>query len=529
MSFNYGTHIENPTQRNPIPGKEARMKQNADGAYVFKLDKWARLNRFLILGTEGGTYYASEKSLTLENAQGAIDCIREDGIRVVAELVKVSDEGRAPKNDAAIFVLALCVAKGNDATRRAAYFSLPLVCRIGTHVFNFMNAIKAVGKGSSRGLRNALKGYYEAKNDHRFALDLLKYKGRNGWTHRDIFRMIRWTPEGDKQSTMKYYMTGFLDNKKNPLTFGEFECRTLFEEGKEALAIEVIKEKRLPRELVPTELYSKKKTWEAMLPSMPYTALMRNLGKITQMGLLGDFSEWETVVCEKLRDEIAIRNSRAHPMNIMTAWYTYRKGKGFKGNLIWSPNQRVLAALENAFYSSFKYVEPMGVKTVIALDVSSSMDWESTGTLTAREAACGMALSLIKTEPYAATYAFSDQLTKLDVNEHTTLDQFLGKVNNLPFRSTNCALPIEMALEHKVPADLFVILTDNETNGYRSGHVDTYLKRFREQVNPNAKLVVCGMTATDASIGDPNDKGILNIAGFDSNLPKIISEFVKGF
>jgi 60 kDa SS-A/Ro ribonucleoprotein len=51
------------------------------------------------------------------------------------------------------------------------------------------------------------------------------------------------------------------------------------------------------------------------------------------------------------------------------------------------------------------------------------------------------------------------------------------------------------------------------------------LKKFRQTVNPKAKLVVIGMTATDCSIADPNDSGMLDIVGFDTNIPALISDF----
>lgn len=527
MSFNYGKQFNNPTQEQVIPDKAERMIKNNDGCYVFQLDKWQRLNRFLIIGCAEGTYYSNSKTLTIENAQCAIDCIKEDGVRVVNELVEISDTARAPKNDAAIFVLALCCAYGNQETKNMAYKSLNKVCRIGTHLFNFMSAIKGM-RGSSRGLRNAIKNYYESKNEHSLALDLLKYKSRNGWSHKDIMRLIRWKPVGEKQNILKYYMKGEVGETASKLVLGEKLCRDMFNNGEKKEAIKSIIDYALPRELVPTELYNEKSTWEALIPNMPYTALLRNLGKISSMDLLKDFSKWEDLIIKKLSDEEAIKGARIHPINVMTAMYVYSKGKGVKGGLTWKVNQRVLAAMENAFYESFKYVEPMGVNIMIALDVSGSMDCSS-GVLTAREASCGMALSLIKTEPKTVTYAFSRNFMELDINKNTSMKELLAITNRLPFEGTNCALPVQRALKKKKPIDLFVIFTDSETNQSNDGHVDTYLKKFRQEINPNAKLVVCGMTATESTIGDPQDVGTLNIAGFDSNLPKIIAEFVKGF
>src|ERR1051325_7433542 len=99
----------------PLPGQLA----NSAGGFARAVDIWTRLRRFLILGSEGGSYYASEWSLTRENAQAVEACVREDGGRAVAEIVRVSTEGRAPKNDPALYALALAAGSGVVETRRA--------------------------------------------------------------------------------------------------------------------------------------------------------------------------------------------------------------------------------------------------------------------------------------------------------------------------------------------------------------------------------------------------------------------------
>ena len=110
-------------QSEAIPG--SGQVPNTGGGFGWEIDKWARLHRFLILGSEGGTYYASERDLTKENYDSVKECIAEDGQRVVQLTVDISRSGRAPKNDPAIFVLALCASLGDVDTRRIAFFLMP--------------------------------------------------------------------------------------------------------------------------------------------------------------------------------------------------------------------------------------------------------------------------------------------------------------------------------------------------------------------------------------------------------------------
>ena len=70
----------------PLPGQAP----NSAGGFAWAVDAWTRLRRFLVLGSEGGSYYASEWALTRENAQAVEQCVREDGLRAVAEIVRVS-------------------------------------------------------------------------------------------------------------------------------------------------------------------------------------------------------------------------------------------------------------------------------------------------------------------------------------------------------------------------------------------------------------------------------------------------------
>ena len=80
-------------QSEPIPG--SAQVPNSAGGYAFAVDDWARLERFLILGSEGGSYYASERALTVENAQAVVRCLEADAGRTIRTIVQVSDSGRA--------------------------------------------------------------------------------------------------------------------------------------------------------------------------------------------------------------------------------------------------------------------------------------------------------------------------------------------------------------------------------------------------------------------------------------------------
>jgi 60 kDa SS-A/Ro ribonucleoprotein len=147
-------------QSAPLDGRQ--VKNNA-GGFVFQLSDWARLDRFLVLGSDAPTYYQRARDLTRENAACVERCFDLDRDRTVARVVEISETGRAPKNDAAIFALALGAAHKDLAVRRAALAALPRVCRTSTHLFQFVAAAHSLGRGWGRALKRAVGDWYDNK------------------------------------------------------------------------------------------------------------------------------------------------------------------------------------------------------------------------------------------------------------------------------------------------------------------------------------------------------------------------------
>src|SRR5579872_2169256 len=134
----YGTRTTQTPQTEPIPGS-TQVANNA-GGFGWAVDDMARLKRFLILGSAGGTYYVGERKLTKENLDALERLLQAGrGKEVVDLIVEISDAGRAITNDPALFALARCCA--SDISR-SAYDVLPKVARTGTHLLHFMAFVK---------------------------------------------------------------------------------------------------------------------------------------------------------------------------------------------------------------------------------------------------------------------------------------------------------------------------------------------------------------------------------------------------
>lgn len=535
----YGTIVSPNSTPQREKARADQVKNNA-GGFVFALDKWARLDRFLILGTEGGTYYANERKHTLQAVSAVSECIAEDGVRAVARIVEISDAGRAPKNDPAIFALAMCAGSKDEKTRRAALAAIPKVCRIGTHLFHFAADVEQFRRWG-RSLRTAVANWYNEKQADDLALQLVKYQARDGWGHRDLLRLAHPTPATTTHRALFRYasrgaeeMEKTFEKKRDAAPVKLSELPALIQAVEEIhsdvdakRAIELIREHRLPHECVPNEIKDNPKVWEAMLPSMGITALIRNLGKLSSLEMTKPMSATTKTIVSALTDVDKLRKGRVHPLVVLYAMKTYEQGHGLKGSLRWAPERAIVDALDDAFYASFGFVEPTGKNTLLALDVSGSMSSPMPGTaVSCRAASSAMAMVTARVEKNWHCFGFSHRFVPLPISPKMRLDDIEKKTDGLPFERTDCSIPMVHAMREKLEVDTFVVYTDNETYA-GTPHPFQALREYRQKSGRAAKLVVVGMTATGFSIADPSDAGMLDVVGFDTATPGALAEFAK--
>lgn len=525
------------------------QQENNAGGFSFVVDDWMRLERFLVLGAEGGTYYVGERKLTKDNAACVERCLTTDPSRAVETIVRISVEGRAPKNDPAIFALAMAASHDSSKVRKLALEAMPKVCRIGTHLFSFAACINEM-RGWGRGLRKAVARWYDEKSVEKLTYQVLKYQQRNGWSHRDVLRLAhptahqsiyRWCVGGieamgpreikRKDGTQ---LNGADLTSELPSMLAAYETLKGAENAQQV--IQLIGEHGFTHEMIPTQFKKDPKVWGALLEKMPMTAMIRNLGVMTACGLDAD-----KTIESRLMDETLLQKARIHPLNLLIAMKVYQSGGGHRGKLKWAPKRRVVDALDAGFYLSFKNIEPTGKRTMLALDISGSMVSHISGNemLSCREASAAMAMVTARTEEDWMAMGFcssgfredwmaiSSGFLPLDISPRQRLDDVVKNISGLPMGGTDCSLPMLYAMNNGLRIDSFIVYTDSET---WAGHTHPHqaLKQYRQQSGIDAKLVVVGMNATNVTIADPNDPGMLDVVGFDTAAPGVIADFVRG-
>lgn len=527
----YASHLDpSVPQTEALPGQV----KNSGGGFSFALDKWARLDRFLILGSEGGSYYAGERELTVGNVKAVEECLKEDGVRVVQRIAEISQSGRAPKNDPALVALALALKHGGVDARQAAGAALPGVARTGTHLFHLAAYVQKLG-GWGRATKRAFADWYRDADPRHLALQAIKYQQRDGFSHRDVLRLAHPAPTGDasRDAVINWMVKGWPEVGAGVHPDRALQRIWAFEHAKTARGADLIKLIEvfgLPHECVPNDAKGDPKVWAAMLPHMGLGALVRNLGKMTSVGLLKPLSAHAKAVCERLGDVDEIKKARLHPLAILVALRTYAQGHGDKGKLSWAPVGQVTDVLDAAFYAAFKAVEPTGKRVMLALDCSDSMTWTKLAgmPITPREGAAAMALVTANVEPQHFICGFSNGYMPLAITPRQRLDDVTRYIAGQRATSTDCSAPMRFALANLLPVDAFVVYTDSETNSGNQIHPVKALEQYRQKTGIPAKLVVVGMVSNGFTIADPNDAGTLDVVGFDSATPAVISDFAKG-
>lgn len=539
-------------QSDRIPG--SGQVRNDAGGFAWEISPLQRLRRFLILGSEGGSYYVGEADLTKQNVSAIWEALDDVGTTAVEEIVEISSAGRAPKNDPALYALACACAHKDPDVRGLALESIPQVARTATMLFHFVEFLEAQ-RGWGRAARRGVAAWYEGKTAKELAYQVIKYRQRDGWTHRDILRLCH--PEAPTPEHMQLYdwicgrEIGDIDNGSPLQAIVAYERAQAAVTPAETAALVREYKGLLPREaLQPDHLTNQSVLKALLLAGTPMTALLRNLPSLTRHSVIKPLSNFTELVAEQLTDGEALRKARVHPLNILVALATYRGGESLRGDARWDPVSQIVDALDESFYASFDAVEPTGKRILIAIDLSGSMGARLSGApISCREGAAALAMVAARTEkqhvivgftgegagawtwdnghPWTASNRFrnvtASGVAPLAISPRQRLDDVVDTISAQRFGPTDCALPMQYAAANELDVDMFVVLTDNET-WHGDVHPSQALQDYRRKSGIDAKVAVISMTASRFSIADPNDPGMLDVVGFDTSVPPILAD-----
>lgn len=544
-------------QNEPIPGRERDMIKNAAGGYTFKTGDWKRLERFLILGSESPTYYTTARTLTRENAQVVDRCLASDGLRVVNTILDVATNNRAPKPDPCLFALALAASFGVNLkegepgfagallVRQHALAQLTIVARTGTQLKLF-NGFAEQFRGRGRALNRAIAHWFTSRSPRSFAMQTLKYGSRDGWTDRDLLRLTRPKLSGMHQDIAHYIVKGWPDVGSEPHPQNELRQLWAVEYLKKVTnineAVNLIVDHKLTREMVQlaegttdaTRWLKHNIIWHALLQDMPLMAMLRNLAAMTRSGVITPLSEAERTVRTVLQDQRRIVESALHPLFFLNALMGYnaqspapRLGRELTYKDSWITNKNIVADLEPCFYWAFPNVAPMGVNIAIGQDVSGSMGAGHVAGMfgmTPIVASAAMALVFARTEPNTLILGYDTNVREVPIGPRDRITDVTRNISRWNYGGTDSSALMRHCLDKKIPVDLFLIQTDNESWSGRIQPVQA-LDQYNKSMNRAARMAVISYTATGNTIADPNRDDMLDLAGFDTASLQVLYDF----
>lgn len=519
MATRYTQHIAKTPQTRPAFGRTDMVKNNA-GGYGFSITPQQRLERFLMIGAEGGTYYVSEKTLTVDNAKAILEYIKTDGIIVANTAMNSIRYNLAPKVDPALFVLALCMTYGSADVKKHTYPIIPIACRTATQLFTLIGFINDL-RGWSRGLRTNVARWYTNKTPDQVAYQMVKYRQRNGYTHKDVLRLSH-PKSATLNDLFKYAVGKSTGVTGNPLI-------TAFEAAMKATTdnelVRLITDNKLTWEMIPTEKLNNALVLDALLPNMPLTATIRNLNRFANSGLTEGNSKAARLIEARLTDKEVLKKAHMHPVNIVNSLLVYSRGHGFKGGQTWTPNQRIVDALTEAFYLAIDAMPKSNKEILVGVDSSGSMNsGQVNGTaLSPNQFANVLALTMLKSEPNAHVMAFDTKAYEVRFGKRSSLDEVLRMPS--PGGGTDCSLPLRYAITKRLKLDGIVILTDNESWA-GDQHSFEILTDYRAKLNTEVKMVEVALTATGHSQFPSDDRNLMRVVGFDSSVLNLIGMFL---
>lgn len=512
-------------QTQPIPGREAEMLQGRSGGFMFDTGIWNMLRRCLLVGTAQSTYYAGKHELTDDFVSVVREAVATDPDRAAQEILYASD-GRAINNSAPLFALVLLSMGETQAAKQAFGEIFPQVVRTGSHFYEWLDYTKGM-RGLGKIVREAGKQWLSRPDVKSLAYQLLKYQQRHGFSHRDALRLFHvHPPTEDHDRLYNWAVRGWTDLPETipSEALAQIWWYEWLKRNPDSTH-EAIARGHLTHEMAAPIGKMDEQAWQLLFHEMPIGALLRNLGSLTEIGVLrsdkpANLDRVEAV----LNDRNRLRKGRIHPIDVLKALKTYQSGgKTGRSQKTWQPVPRIVDILEQALEMAFDVAEPTGKVFMHAVDISSSMSWgvvQSVG-LSCCEIATAMALVTAKAEKNYAIRGFSTEFRDLGISRRDSFSSALRKASNQNFGGTDASVAYQWMIKNRFKADVICFWTDSESwAGYR--HPSKALLEYRKKVNPNIKAVYITLAPYRITLVDPKDPLSWDLGGFDPGTPRLI-------
>ncbi|MDT0303503.1 TROVE domain-containing protein [Streptomonospora wellingtoniae] len=312
---------------------------------------------------------------------------------------------------------------------------------------------RSVPKPVKRGIADAVGRLYDERS-------MIKYDtGSRGFRFSDVLNLVHASPESDKpwQGHLFQYAhdrrhgrgtvpdTHTLPVLARNLAFGD----SVEERADILLDPDELKRAGMTWEAALSmagDKVDKAALWEALIPSMGYMALLRNLRNFDQAGVSDEVAQQ---VAERLADSEEVAKSRQFPMRFLAA---YRN----------APSLRWGHALDKALQASLGNVPELGGSTLVLVDRSGSMQspLSARSDLNRADAAATFGAALAMRCASADLVEFGTRSQPVHVAREDSLLRIIDRFSWMGGTNTADAVRSRFRVQDRV-----VIVTDEQARG----------------------------------------------------------------
>ena len=502
-------------------------KLNHAGGAAYERTLREQVVQVLSTSTLGNTFYVSGDELRKETIEVLTRARHDCPAFLARALVWARNHGMMRK----VPLLGLVVlSAGGGATKRLFEQVFPLVVKTPDDLREFIRECiegKIPGRKGLGGITvPVVREWLTAITEYH----ALKYGSAvsKGVTLRDALRMSHPKPQSAETAETFAWLVrgneGLGENQDSLPQIRAFEA--LKRASTEEEQLRLVRDGKLPFEVVVPVLKPTTRIWSELLLHAPYMNLLRNLATFTRHGVFNEEAHVRHA-CEKLTDPQAVRHSKVLPFRFFNAWKQYREVEGFE--------PRIADAIRQACETSFANVASFGDRTVcVAPDVSGSMSSavSDKGTTRCIDIAGIFAGALMKRiEGRGIVLPFeSHVVTNAGLSFRDDVLVTAEKLARIHGGGTAVGAPIQHLLDRKISVDVFIGITDNEDwdhgDGYGQRVRGSFLslwRDYRKNVNPNAKAFLVTIAPYRDAVAPKGEKGVRFIYGWSDRVLEYIT------
>ncbi len=531
-----------------LHAQQHRYVTNYAGGAVHAVS-WSQLfDRFITLGTTGGTFYATEQRLQEDIAPELLTGYVQAGPSAIMELA--ARIPTLPLLRPSLLLTALALVAGSNEMKHAVVQHIHQLAPTLSHLLTVVSYYNTLRLNSysdvhsdrkrvphGRSWRRAVSAWLTRRDAQSLAYQMLKYKRRDGVSVSQLLRYAHPKPPTDTHSALFHWaLYGWpsVGDEPHPdhvlrLVWAVERLHRLHPTDV-ATAVDLIATYRMVREMVPTSFLQHRSVWAALVPFMPIHALLRSIVSLSRIGVFSDQATRPHVLAmveRRLTDEEVLRS--VHPLHIYLALTTYKAGYSAVTREHWSVDTDLVRILTNSLDRSFAKGNPSNKRIVVALDISGSMrrtyDNAQVSSYVPIHIGALLLAYILRIEPYATAYLFTDRTFDYHGTTHRGVMDTITYVCSYPSGNTDISSPLFRAMQDVPDADAVVLITDNETWKNKQP-IHVVMDRYRAITKKPTKLIVIGLTATRYTVADPNDPYAYNIAGFSTTVPDVLSSLL---